>query len=109
MVIVSILIWVVTILVFVILLPGYTFWKETEYSLFTPELINFFDRNTIADSVRNPKTVWLVVLMSWVVSILAYSFIYRIANKMSKFEFTPPSRIRDQFFVQHSIIIKGLN
>ena len=75
-----------------ILLPGYTFWKETEYSLFTPELINFFDRNTIADSVRNPKTVWLVVLMSWVVSILAYSFIYKIANKMSKFEFTPPSR-----------------
>ena len=47
--------------------------------------MHFFDAFTVADSVNNAQTVWLIVLVMWIISIIAYVFIFRLAQKMSKF------------------------
>lgn len=69
----------------------------------------FLDRITIADSLKSPDTCWLIIIVMWCVTIIGYTFIFKLARKMSVFESLPADRIKESYICHHSIIIKGLN
>jgi hypothetical protein len=76
----------VTFLSSLLLLPAYSVLQDKKFTTLNPD-ISMLDALTIADSMRNPKVIWIVVMFTFLYSFFAYYKLFIFCSRMGNFEF----------------------
>ena len=67
------------------------------------------DKLTLAAFLDDKTASWVIILMMYVYSAIAYFFLFSFSSKMSEFEFYSQNTFLDRFVANHSIIITGVS
>ena len=67
------------------------------------------DRWTLAAFLDNKVDAWVIILLMYIYSAIAYYFLFSFSSKMSEFEFYSQDTFLDRFVADHSIIITGVS
>ena len=57
----------------------------------------------------SPQLYLVGLILTFVLSTIAYWQLYNLAAQMAEFEFQPDLQLRDQFIQLHTVMIKGIN
>ena len=67
------------------------------------------DKLTLAAFLDDKFAIWVIIILMYVNSGIAYYFLFSFSNKMSEFEFYSQDTFLDRFVADHSIIITGVS
>ena len=67
----------------------------------------FFQKLSVLWCIED--TYLLSLVMTLLVSVTAYFFLYLLCSQMTQFEFQPDQKIMDQFICMHTLVLTGLN
>jgi len=64
---------------------------------------------TLAAFLGSQYATWVIILLMYVHSAIAYYFLFRFSSQMGEFEFYSQDTFLDRFAADHAIIITGVS